>query len=79
MTYPKPGEIVLYDRDGESVYTEECDHISIRDRYVCLHPVVNPLDSDEPRVPGKMYVPWRRVHAIRRDGTDDGPTEPAHD
>lgn len=75
MTYPDPAEVALYGTDGETIVSsEEYDHVSVNDHYVRLQPVVKEPEEVEPgerRCPEKLYVPWRRVHMIRRDYTDD--------
>lgn len=75
MTYPKPAEVALYGRDGtEIVSSDVYDHVDVNDHYVRLTPTVNDpedIDDDTPRTPEKLYVPWDRVHMIRRDYTED--------
>lgn len=74
MSYPDPAEVAMYAKDGETVLADTHDHVSIRDRYVVCHPTVADLD-DVPagarRNDESIYIPWRRIHAIRRDYTEE--------
>lgn len=75
MRYPNPAEVALYAKDGEHICSvEQYDDVNVSDHYVRLQPTVKDPKEVEPgeaRAPEMLYVPWERVHMIRRDHTSD--------
>lgn len=71
MTYPNPGTVIAYTRDGSGVHEFDCDHVQATESYLRVQPeVLDPQETDmgESRVPETRYIPWHRVYEVRRTG-----------